>query len=125
MKAQETVPIKVGNYRATLPVHESEATSREIVDQVEAYHAIVREKISSDTVTEVLWVAYEFAWDAHRLRQELKTFKSDLKTQDDEIIDDLHKLLTRVRKTVHTYTTKGEEEKPKDKGPEDPPRLIG
>jgi hypothetical protein len=96
MKPPEGVPIQIGTYRTTLPVYRSRATTEKIVAQLEACHAAVRDKVSVDTVAEALWVAYEFACEVHRL-------KEDQDEQDTELIRTLSDLLAQVRKTVEAY----------------------
>ncbi len=96
MKPPEGVPIQIGTYRTTLPVYGNRATSEKIVAQLEACHAAVRDKVTVDTVAEVLWVAYEFACEVHRLKEEQDA-------QDTELIRTLSDVLAQVRKTVDSY----------------------
>jgi hypothetical protein len=97
MKAPETVPVKIGTYRTTLPVFGDRLTSEKIVARLEACHLAVREKISADTVAEVIRVAYEFACEAHQLKEEQEE-------QDKELLRNLSDILGQVRSVLKTHT---------------------
>ena len=98
MKQPERVPIQVGTYRTTLPVFKDKATSERIVARIEAcIRAVEEESQNVDTVAFVLGAAYEFACEAHRLKEEQDE-------QDTELIRCLSDILGQVRSTLKTYS---------------------
>ena len=98
MKEPEGVPIQVGSYKTTLPVFDDRATSERIVAQIEScFRAIEDKSRTVDTVAFVLGVAYEFACEAHRL-------KETQKEQDAELLHRLSEMLAQVRSVLKTHT---------------------
>ena len=107
MKQPEMVPVKVGTYSTMLPIYRDRVTSERIVAQLEACHRAVRDKVTVDTVAEVLWVAYEFACQLEELR-------ADQEEQDTELVRRLSEMLERVRKAIEVYVPQptGEDDTP-------------
>ena len=98
MKPQEGIPIQVGTYRTTLPIFRDRATSGKIVAQIEACVRAVEDNSQTvDTVAFVLGAAYEFACEAHRLKEEQEE-------QDTELVRSLSDLLGQIRTVLKTYT---------------------
>ena len=97
MKPSEGVPIQVGTYRTTLPIFQDRATSERIVARIEARVRAIEDKSSQvDTVAFVLGAAYEFACEAHRLKEELDE-------QDTELVRRLSDILGQVRTVITAY----------------------
>ncbi len=97
MKPPERVPVQIGNYRTSLPVFQDRITSERVVARLEACHRAVREKVDTDTVAELLLVAYEFACRVQQLEEEQEE-------QDTELVRRLSEILGQVRNVVKTYT---------------------
>jgi hypothetical protein len=103
MKAPEGVPIQVGTYRTTLPIYRDKATSEKVVARLEACVRAVEDKSSTvDTVAFVLGAAYEFACEAHRL-------KEDMDEQDTELVRRLSEILGNVRNVITAYASEEDE----------------
>ena len=95
----EEVPIQIGKYRTMLPVYyEDRATSARIAAQVEACVRAVEDNSETiDTVAFVLGAAYEFAWEAHLLKEEQRE-------QNAELNQRLKETLGQITKLLKTYT---------------------
>ena len=98
MKQPERVPIQIGTYRTTLPIFGDRVTSEKIVARVEAcVRAVEEESQTVDTVAFVLGAAYEFACEAHRL-------KEDQDEQDTELVRRLSDILAQTRTVLKKHT---------------------